>query len=64
MRACVMNVNIEFKDDFSSNWFVESGFLEKEINIDDIPILDTGEDPEPPAPREMIDLEVIYLYVI
>lgn len=32
-------------------------FLEKEILRADIPILDTGENPEAPAPREMIDLE-------
>lgn len=34
------------------------GFLEKEILRADIRILDTGENPEAPAPREMIDLEV------
>ncbi len=33
-------------------------FLEKEIKKDDIPILDTGENPEAPQPREMIDMEV------
>ncbi|XP_071820833.1 V-type proton ATPase 116 kDa subunit a 1-like isoform X2 [Apostichopus japonicus] len=32
-------------------------FLEKEILRADIRILDTGENPEAPAPREMIDLE-------
>jgi len=34
------------------------GFLEKEIRRDGIPMLDTGENPDAPAPREMIDLEV------
>ena len=36
----------------------ELGFLEKEIRRDEIPMLDTGESPDAPAPREMIDLEV------
>lgn len=34
-------------------------YLEKEIRKDDIPLLDTGDSPEAPQPREMIDLEVI-----
>jgi hypothetical protein len=34
------------------------GFLEKEIKKDGIPMLDTGDNPDVPAPREMIDLEV------
>ena len=34
------------------------GFLEKEIRKDGIPMLDTGDNPDAPAPREMIDLEV------
>ena len=34
------------------------GFLEKEIKKDFIPMLDTGDNPDAPAPREMIDLEV------
>jgi len=34
------------------------GFLEKEIVKDGIEILDTGENPEAPASREMSDLEV------
>lgn len=42
-------------------------YLEKEIKKDGIPMLDTGENPEAPQPREMIDLEVsnrvCYLYV-
>lgn len=43
-------------------------YLEKEIKKDGIPMLDTGESPEAPQPREMIDLEVInpiniYIYV-
>ena len=33
-------------------------FLEKEIKKDEIPVLDTGESPEAPQPREMIDMEV------
>lgn len=33
-------------------------YIEKEIKKDKIPVLDTGENPESPAPREMIDLEV------
>ena len=37
------------------------GFLEKEIRKDGIPMLDTGENPDAPAPREMIDLEVSLL---
>ncbi|KAJ4435289.1 putative V-type proton ATPase 116 kDa subunit a [Periplaneta americana] len=32
-------------------------YLEKEIKKDGIPMLDTGENPEAPQPREMIDLE-------
>ncbi|GFS19935.1 V-type proton ATPase subunit a, partial [Elysia marginata] len=35
-------------------------FLEKEINKDGIPMLNTGDNPEAPAPREMIDLEATY----
>ncbi|KAH8851286.1 V-type proton ATPase 116 kDa subunit [Schistosoma japonicum] len=35
-------------------------FLEKEIAKDKFPILDTGENPEAPAPREIIDLESIF----
>ncbi|KAA3673232.1 V-type H+-transporting ATPase subunit a [Paragonimus westermani] len=35
-------------------------FLEKEIEKDKFPILDTGENPEAPAPREIIDLEGIF----
>jgi len=37
---------------------VFAGFLEKEIVKDGIEILDTGENPEAPASREMSDLEV------
>lgn len=33
-------------------------YLEREIRRDGIPVLDTGENPEAPMPREMIDLEV------
>lgn len=33
-------------------------YLEREIRKDGIPVQDTGENPEAPMPREMIDLEV------
>lgn len=33
-------------------------YLEREILKDKIQIIDTGENPEAPQPREMIDLEV------
>ncbi|XP_071516185.1 V-type proton ATPase 116 kDa subunit a 1-like isoform X2 [Panulirus ornatus] len=33
-------------------------YLEREIRKDGIPVLDTGENPEAPIPKEMIDLEV------
>lgn len=33
-------------------------YLEKEIKKDGIPMVDSGESPEAPQPREMIDLEV------
>lgn len=39
-------------------YFVYVGFLEKEIKKDGIPMLDTGDNPDAPVPREMIDLEV------
>ncbi|XP_065211515.1 V-type proton ATPase 116 kDa subunit a 1-like isoform X2 [Planococcus citri] len=35
-------------------------YMEKEINKDGIPMLDTGEIPEAPQPREMIDLEATF----
>lgn len=35
-------------------------YLEKEIKKDGIPMLNTGENPEAPQPREMIDLEVCF----
>ncbi|XP_075231792.1 V-type ATPase subunit a family protein Vha100-1 isoform X3 [Lycorma delicatula] len=35
-------------------------YLEKEIRKDEIPMLDTGENPEAPQPREMIDLEATF----
>lgn len=37
-----------------------SGYLEKEIRKDGIPMLDVGDNPEAPQPREMIDLEATY----
>lgn len=39
-----------------------TGFLEREIKKDAIPLLDTGENPDAPQPREMIDLEVHIYY--
>lgn len=39
-------------------------YLEKEIKKDGIPMLDTGENPEAPQPREMIDLEVKSFFVL
>ncbi|XP_054155330.1 V-type proton ATPase 116 kDa subunit a 1-like [Oppia nitens] len=35
-------------------------YLEKEIRRDGIPMLDIGDNPEAPQPREMIDLEATY----
>lgn len=40
------------------SFVVCTGFVEKEIKKADIPIVDTGENPEVPFPRDMIDLEV------
>ena len=40
------------------NCFFPIGFLNKEIEKADIHVTDTGENPEAPQPREMIDLEV------
>lgn len=37
-------------------------YLEREIKRDTIPILDTGENPEAPQPREMSDMEVNLLF--
>lgn len=36
--------------------------MEREIKKDSIPMLDTGENPEAPQPREMFDLEVRSFY--
>jgi len=33
-------------------------YIEREIKKDKIPVLDLGDNPDAPAPREMIDLEV------
>lgn len=38
-------------------------YLEKEIKKDGIPMNDSGENPEAPQPREMIDLEVCTTYI-
>ncbi|XP_061701918.1 V-type proton ATPase 116 kDa subunit a isoform X2 [Syngnathoides biaculeatus] len=35
-------------------------FVEKEIKKADIPVIDTGENPEVPVPRDMIDLEATF----
>ena len=35
-------------------------FLEKEIKRDDIPMLDAGDSPDAPQPREMIDMEATF----
>lgn len=35
-------------------------FLEKEIKKDKIPMLDIGDNPEAPQPREMIDMEATF----
>jgi len=35
-------------------------YLKKEINKEGIPVLDIGENPSAPRPREIIDLEVIH----
>ena len=40
------------------NCFFPIGFLNKEIEKADIHVTDTGENPEAPQPREMIDIEV------
>ncbi|PIO66085.1 hypothetical protein TELCIR_12219 [Teladorsagia circumcincta] len=37
-----------------------TGYLEREIKKDQIPMLDTGENPDAPQPREMIDLEATF----
>ncbi|OZC05329.1 hypothetical protein X798_07765 [Onchocerca flexuosa] len=42
----------------SSKFF--KGFLEREIKKDLIPMLDTGENPDAPQPKEMIDLEATF----
>lgn len=41
-------------------YFWWTGFVEKEIKKANILTVDTGENPEVPFPRDMIDLEVIY----
>lgn len=42
-----------------TNHGVSAGFVEKEVKKANIPIMDTGENPEVPFPRDMIDLEVM-----
>ena len=41
--------------------FLKTGFVEKEIKRAHIGVIDTGENPEVPFPRDMIDLEVTAL---
>lgn len=41
-----------------------TGFVEKEIKKAKITMLDTGENPEVPFPRDMIDLEVNALILL
>lgn len=41
-----------------------TGFVEKEIKKANIPIVDTGENPEVPFPRDMIDLEVTAGFIL
>uniref|UniRef100_H3ALP2 V-type proton ATPase subunit a n=1 Tax=Latimeria chalumnae TaxID=7897 RepID=H3ALP2_LATCH len=48
--------NIRTCDEFS----LALRFVEKEIKKANIPILDTGENPEVPFPRDMIDLEATF----
>ena len=61
MRLClyfvvILNaVVIELSDWFLVFW---AGFLEKEIKRDSIKIVDTGDNPDAPATREMSDIEV------
>lgn len=38
-------------------------YLETEMKKDNVPILDNGENPEAPQPREMIDLEVMPIWL-
>lgn len=40
-----------------------TGFVEKEIKKANIATVDTGENPEVPFPRDMIDLEVMCSFV-
>lgn len=48
-----------YRHSSSLPFFFPTGFVEKEIKKADIPIVDTGENPEVPFPRDMIDLEVL-----
>lgn len=43
---------------FVSYAWIYAGFFDKELKADGIAIMDTGDNPEAPAPREMADLEV------
>ena len=40
------------------------GFLQKEIEKAEIPTVDTGENPDAPHAREMIDLEVVIFHSV
>ena len=41
------------------NCFLIVGYLEAELQKDELPINDTGENPPAPLPKEMIGLEVM-----
>lgn len=40
--------------------FLSSGFLEREVRKDNLPMMSFGDNPEAPQPREMIDLEATF----
>lgn len=46
------------------SYVICTGFVEKEIKKANIPIVDTGENPEVPFPRDMIDLEVTAAFIL
>lgn len=44
----------------SVHWWLIIGYLEKEVSKSEIDIPEATENPDAPAPREMIDLEVCF----
>jgi hypothetical protein len=46
---------------YLNNSFILKGFLETEIKKDGLPLKDPEDNVDAPKPREMIDLEVIYI---